>query len=409
MRESTRLAMELAEVRAELARAARGEEVDDLDGLIERSEDLNTRWRAAVAAEGDGDGSAGGVDGAAGGGVELDGEARELARLSARARFSPFVSRAVGGGADVDGVEAELSAARGLSGDQIPWDVLAGEVEVREDAVSNSPDTVGASQSAILGRVFARSATRFLQCAMPMVGSGESVYPVLTGGAGGSTAAKSAAVDAEKATFGATKLSPKRASARYVIPIEDLALLQGMERSLTADLRMVLSDEVDQAVIAGDGAGASVSGFLGAGIAVPAAPQAVATFADVATLASDQVDGKHAGGYQDVRVLLGPESYRFAASTFSTDNNRTALAALEAMAGGVRVSANVPAAAGNVAAVLAARGTTGAVCPVWSGFRLIRDEASLAHKGQVALTAQMLYSFAIIRASEYVRLALKLK
>ena len=84
--------------------------------------------------------------------------------------------------------------------------------------------------------------------------------------------------------------------------------------------------------------------------------------------------------------------------------------------GGFRASALLPdaptsGARDNVSETLAYRTMApgSAVCPIWAGFELqIRDEATHAASGQVAITAIALWSFKMLRASGYQRGAVKL-
>ena len=88
---------------------------------------------------------------------------------------------------------------------------------------------------------------------------------------------------------------------------------------------------------------------------------------------------------------------------------------LIARSGGFLTSALIPAppASGtgaNVQAAIvyrAARGAGSAVAPVWQGLELIRDPYTHAAKGQVSITAVMLWAFSIIRSDAYVRRAFK--
>ena len=76
------------------------------------------------------------------------------------------------------GVEAELQTHLGLEGNQIPLDLLRGNLEER--AVTPAPANVGEVQQTIVPYVFPQSAAAFLGVDMPTVPVGEAVYPVLT-------------------------------------------------------------------------------------------------------------------------------------------------------------------------------------------------------------------------------------
>ena len=75
-------------------------------------------------------------------------------------------------------------------------------------------------------------------------------------------------------------------------------------------------------------------------------------------------------------------------------------------------SANIPAAAGDVqSGILAKMGgdmAMNAVCPVWEGLRLIRDEVTNAAEGLINVTAVALHNFAVLRPAGFVRTKLKL-
>ena len=65
-------------------------------------------------------------------------------------------------------------------------------------------------------------------------------------------------------------------------------------------------------------------------------------------------------------------------------------------------SANIPAAASDIQQGILAKlgaqdGFYNAVCPVWEGLRLIRDEVTQAASGLVQVTAVALHNFKVVR------------
>ena len=79
-----------------------------------------------------------------------------------------------------------------------------------------------------------------------------------------------------------------------------------------------------------------------------------------------------------------------------------ALEDLQAVTGGVQVSAHVPAEASNRQNNVVRLGNRrDAVAAIWTGITLIPDEVTLAKKGQVQVTAVMLYAFQILRAAGF--------
>ena len=70
----------------------------------------------------------------------------------------------------------------------------------------------------------------------------------------------------------------------------------------------------------------------------------------------------------------------------------------------------MPAPASNVQQAVVSRtagGGPNAVAPIWQGLELIRDPYSGAAKGDVSVTAIMLWNFQVIRTDAYARAAFK--
>ena len=239
---------------------------------------------------------------------------------------------------------------------------------------------------------------------------GERAFPVLSSGATASQQAVSTAKDAEAATFSVSTLSPELLAARYLVRIQDLARLAGMEEALRADLRGTLSEQMDKQVLNGDGTSPNVSGFLAEIDAPTVVPSAVADFQAFLAGAASAVDGKYATNLQGVRMLVGVVSWTLAASVSSASGDISIADYLSARSGGLRVSANMPAPkAGNkVQSAMAFKmsGSGSATAPSW-GLSITRDPYSGAKKGEVGLTAHMLWNFALLRAAAYKRLAFK--
>ena len=373
----------------------------DLADLTDKLQAIEPELRAAIAAESTDERLKG-----------SDGEGSELRSLIRRASVGEYVREALTKTPLAEGsAEVELRAAtmgEGARPNTIPWAALdPGLAEDRADAATAVPATVATagSQSTILGRVFANTGAAFLGVEFPTVPSGQAAFPVLSAGPSGSRAAKGATVDAEAATFVSKALTPSRATARVVFNVEDSARLAGMGDALRDDLRGAIGELVDAQLIAGNGTSPNVNGFFSALTATPATdPSTVSDWGDLVSLATSPVDGRHALTAMDVRLLLGADSYKFASVTrAATGPHETGLQAIVAAAGGVQVSANVPAAASSIARVLAYRAANpgAAVAPMWEGISLVEDPYTGAGAGRVALTLHVLFSFAIRRADSY--------
>ena len=135
------------------------------------------------------------------------------------------------------------------------------------------------------------------------------------------------------------------------------------------------------------------------------------SFAAAKQLVAGSVDGRRARTMGDVRLLLGTDSYAFAAGLTPTNvGHPDALEWAMQNSGGVRASAFIAGESGGIQrAVIAKLGArSAAYAPVWAGVRLIRDEVTDAAKGQVHLTAFLLAAFKVVDSASYVLRDLKL-
>ena len=412
MRKSVKLAIRASEIKTEI------NALDPGDSTVEKRRELlgqlNTvegEYRSALTEEAEVETRS--ID--AGG---LTPEERERRGLEARAELRNAITAVIEDRA-LTGAEHELQSAAGLTGNSIPWEMIAPRrIEERVDAVTAAPTNSHLIQHSILGRVFARSATMTLGVNMPMVPVGDQNFPVITAGSSGSILAKDASVgDATAATITANTLSPKRLQAEYLFRREDAARLMGLEEALRGDLSDTLSDLLDRQVLAGAGTGANIGGFLATaangGLAAVTAPSAIADYAEAASTLAGGVEGKYSGSESECSVVLGDDTYRLLASKFETGSGESATAMYKRLSMKTMASANIPDAAATVQdGVLARMGAAGvnAICPVWNQVALIRDEVSqtLRKQGRISVTALMLVDFKILRAEGFQRLRYKI-
>ena len=246
MKKSVQLSIRASEIRSEINGLEPGDAT--LEKRRELLASLNTveaEYRAALTSEGEAE--AGAPD--AGG---LTADEREFRELTTKAELRQAF-RAVMNGDALTGPEKELQEHRGLSGHNIPWDMIgprpAPRTEDRADAVSAAPADSHLQQHPILGRVFARSATATLGVAMPMVPTGEQNFPVVTTSDKAVILAKDAAEgDTADAGITARVVEPTRLQRSYVFRREDQAVLGGLEEALRADLSMAIADLLDAQV-----------------------------------------------------------------------------------------------------------------------------------------------------------------
>ena len=339
--------------------------------------DLETRHRAAIVAEGEGETQPNGDN--------PDAEARERLELRTRASLTAYL-RAALSGRQVDGAEAELRAAAGV-GDGIPlelWDTAPsenGDRETRADAATGAPGTVGVNLDRIRPAVFAASIAPRLGIEMPRVPSGTYASATITTSLTAAAKAAGGAAEATAATFTVTSAIPKRISARLGIRVEDVAAVgqANFEAVLRENLSLVLSDALDNAAINGDGVAPNLTGIFQR-LTDPSDPTSVSDFDAFAAAHAGGIDGLWSSGLKDVSVVCGPATMALAARTFQTATSykgEMSAAAYAAMqTGGLTTNKRMPDASSNIQqAILYRKGRSmmagagamrTAVCPHWA-------------------------------------------
>ena len=293
------------------------------------------------------------------------------------------------------GVEAELQAALGLKGNQIPLDMLRGVMEER--AVTPAPGQVGQNQQPIIPYVFPMGAAAFLGVSQPSVPVGDAVYSVLTGTLDVGTPAENAAQAETTGSFTAAVLTPKRLQASFFYSVEDRARFAGMGEALRQNLSDGLANGLDKEILSGtDGL------FAGTNLANNnvTANDTFDTYLN--NLVWDQIDGRYASMASDLAMVMGAGTYGDTGKTYrNTSVDRSALDRIMELVSGVRVSAHVPAVdSNNRQNVVIKRGMSEtATCAVWDGITLIPDEITKAANGQIVITAYMLYAMKVLRTA----------
>ena len=356
-------------------------------------DDLETQFRAAIAAENVE------TEQAETEAKKADGNTDDkLSELTSRVRLSRYMTAAVEG-RSVDGAELELIQEKKLGTDGvIPFEAIAPttatakpRTETRADAATNVADSnIHSTHYGVLGRIFNRTAAAILGTAMPMVSRGDAVYSVLTAGDAGKPEAKGAAHDSVAAVFAGHTIKPTRITARYQISVEDMARFNGLEESLRQDLSMALGVQLDNQVINGTGVAPSFNGILKQ--LNQAANGDATSYAVLQKILTGSVDGKLAASPSDVRLVISPDTFQTAATTYLDKTQVSAWDYLSMQSGAIGVSAQLPAKTS-----LATSEGMSAVCAIWEGVQLIRDNVSSAQSGQVNLTAILLAGFELLR------------
>ena len=298
----------------------------------------------------------------------------------------------------VDGATKELQDHYGLDANQVPLSLLMrswpdnDELETR--AVTPAPGDVGQEQQTIIPWVFPQSAAMFLGVDMPTVGVGEQTYSVLSKELDVRTPAESADADETTGSFSADVLSPSRIQASFFYSREDRARFSGMDAALRQNLTEGLDDGLDKQILSG------TNGlFTGTNLANNAQTTNDTFDSYLNNLCWNQIDGRYAAMPSDLALVVGAATLKDLGATYrNTTVDRSALDRVMDLTGGVRVSAHVPAPATNRQDAVIRRGMSmTAVAPVWEGLTIIPDEVTQAKKGQLVITAVMLYAMKVLR------------
>ena len=370
----------------------------ELDKLTGEYQDIERRSRALEIA---GDGVTEEAE---------DSEGREFRQLQGRVTVGNYIGAALEM-RGVLGAEAEFNAAAGIGADGFPLRLLAPEVETR--ATTDTDTTVKPSRW--LDRLFADAAATRLGVTFEPVGAGVASFPITTAGATGAQRGRAEAVADAAWTVGVSELKPTRHGVRGVFVREDAARLPGLEDALRRDLRMALADSIDKAVFLGDDganeAGADITGLMTAADITEKTLKQVDKVKGPETLAkfAALVDGVHAAGFGDLRIVATVGAWRLWESTVinSTADNMTMAAFLRAagLSWSSRGGIETDTAADDFGAFIGrGRGIAGAgVAAVWDSASLIRDPYSGAAKGEVSVTLNYLWGLGWPRPANYAR------
>ena len=376
---------ELAEI-ADLTDEHRGE----LTTLRTEYRGVEEKLQAAITAEGDAQPLPLGQGGSA--------EDRAYADLCGRANIGAIFQALTERRATV-GAEAELQAHHSLGQTHVPLDLLRAPVEHR--AVTAAPTNVATMQEAPIQPVFATGSLAYLGVDMPSVPVGDAVFPVLTSRptvrgpfTGSDVAAES------DGSYDADLLAPERVQASFSYLRTDAARFSMLGESLREALNIGLTEKIDAEGIAG------ANGLLtGANLANHAAG-GTTTFAQyVSRFAFSRVDGRFAATTRDLKALVGSPIFAHMGSVYrANETDTSAVDRLMAVVGmdNIRVSAHVPGAVNKKQnGVIRLGMRRDMVCPMWEGVSLIYDEITGQTKGEINITAVMLFTTKILRAGGF--------
>ena len=228
--------------------------------------------------------------------------------------------------------------------------------------------------------------------------SGESGFPVLSTGATVIAPAAGAEAAESSGTFAVTTLTAKRLQTGFSYRREDSATFAFLDAALRENLSAALSDGLDNQVL-------NRAGQYFAPKTALAAPSAKTTAAEYLSHQYAAVDGKYAPNVGSIKTIVGQAIYAAMGSTIISSSDDISVAEkISAIGGGLRVSSHVPAYANNFQACLLVKGPAqrNAVVAMWRGIELVVDPITQISKGEIKLTAIMLYDLAILRADAFI-------
>ena len=335
-------------------------------------------------------------------------EGREMRELRERVDFGDYVQAALSL-RSVDGAARELNAALGIAENKFPLELLALEKRAKRDG-----DAEG-NQASWLDRVMDGTAADRLGITMTPVAPGVAAFPVLTAGGSPAQRGREEAVAESTYTVAVTEIKPSRAAIHGLYSVEDDARLPGLADAIMRDMQSAMAEGIDRKVFLGDsGANENVADIVGlttAGIAETTLTQSNKVKADETLKAFvAYLDGAHAQSIGHVRVVVSEGTAQLWYGTIhnsAVDNQTIAQFLMDSgLSWGVRGGIDTNTAAGDFGAFVGlARGIEGAArVAVWNAGELIRDPYSGASKGEVQLTLNYLWGFAIPRTANYKRL-----
>lgn len=263
--------------------------------------------------------------------VAGDAEGREMRQLLNKASVGRMLAGILEEG-EGEGPDRELRQALSIPADYIPLAMLE-----KRAALTTSGDEP-ANPQPFIGRVFPASAAAFCGVDVQSVPVGQVVVPVLATGVTihgpytDDTEATESTGDVDLLT-----LQPRRLSGSFAVKQTDLATFPMLEESLRADLGDALQNAVDVDLLTRADTGLLTSGNGTDLTALTAATTGSAFITD----AYSGVDGIYASNVNQVRMLLGPETYQYAGSLlFQNNRPELTLEKLQGLVGGVFVTDN---------------------------------------------------------------------
>ena len=336
-------------------------------------------------------------------------EGRELRELRGRIEFSEYLGASLERRGVTGGAELEYNQAIGLRSDYFPLELLAPEQRAAIDGDS------AVMQQSWIERLFAETAAVALGVSMPQVAPGVAAYPVIGSDANPQQRGRTEAATAATITATVTEIKPTRNTVHAKYSIEDEARLPGLAEEIRSDLSRSMLEKIDRTIFLGDSTAnentANITGLTTAAITEITLTQTNKLKGDeVLKVLASLIDGKYAASVEDLNVVttVGTNQLWLGTIQNSTASNDTVAQFLRANGVSWAVRGDIEEATSNGkfgAFVGLQRGIANtAVAPIWSNAQMIVDPYSSAKSGEVELTLNYLWGFAIPRPANFRRI-----
>ena len=338
----------------------------------------------------------------------------KLAELRASVDLEKHVKAALAGTVAQGGPEGEYNAELKIEAGWFPLDLLSRNLEERAARTGDG----AASQATWLDYLFAGTAADRVGVSFRPVAPGTHTVPTFSAAPSGVQRARGEAVAKGTFTLAVSEMKPKRSAVYGIYSVEDESRLGGMSDAMVRAMSGGIASAVDLAIFKGDsgatGTDADIAGFQ---TALAAGREVTITQANkilaAGTLAgfAGMVDGRYANAMGDLRAVLSVGANTLWGSTVpnaANGNQRTIAAILmeNGLTWTTRDGIDTATANGDFGAYIGlAQGIEGAaVASVWNQGRLVRDEFTGKAKGEIELSLDYQWDFAVVRDENFRRL-----
>ncbi len=338
----------------------------------------------------------------------------KLAELRASVDLTKHVKAALAGTIVQGGPEAEYNAELKIDAGWFPLDLLTRQLEERAARDGDA----ASSQATWIDYLFANTAAERVGVSFRPVAPGLHSIPTFTAAPSGLQRGRGEAVAEGTFTLAVSEMTPTRNAVYGIYSVEDESRLSGMSDAMVRAMSGGIAEAVDLAIFKGDaGASEASADITGFQTGLAAAQEVTITQANkllaAGTLAAfaGMVDGRYATSMADLRAVLSVGANTLWASTVpnaANGNQRTIAAILRenGLSWTTRDGIEANTANDDFGGYIGlAQGLEGAaVAAVWNQGRLVRDEYTGKTKGEIELTLDYQWDFAIVRNANFRRL-----